>query len=124
MELILGPDFQADDGSRDLGADVLPPQADPSLGERIELPPGYEDHSPYTGLPPHCVQAPGGYMTGGRFIRHVTGTSRVPWIWPEAWQRLGQAARDKLTADWELIQRRLATAKAKRDPAPAMPVRA
>jgi hypothetical protein len=55
------------------------------------------------------VQVPGGFQCGGRTIRHVSGTSRPPWIWPEAWQRLGQGRRDKLFADWELIQRRLAT---------------
>jgi hypothetical protein len=28
----------------------------------IELPPGYEDHDPYTGLPPGCAEVPGVYM--------------------------------------------------------------
>ena len=105
MELLLGPDYRVDASSQETGAEAPQQADDPFLGhEPIELPPEYQDRDPYTGLPSHCVPVPGGYMTGGRFIRHVTGTSRVPWIWPEAWQRLGQAARDKLSADWELIQ--------------------
>ena len=61
-------------------AESLPP-APPVSHESvqpIESPPGYEDHDPYTGLPPGCAKVPGGYMMGTRFIRHVRGTSRVP----------------------------------------------
>jgi hypothetical protein len=63
----------------------------------------------------------GGYMCGGRFIRHVRGTSRVPWIWPEVWQKMLKTSQNKMFNDWELIQRRLASARAKRPPVPAMP---
>jgi hypothetical protein len=110
------------------GQPALPPDAGQLAPESvhdvdaIELPPGCEDHDPYTGLPPGAVRVDGGYMCGGRFIRHVQGTSRVPWNWPEAWQRLSRTTQNKFFQDWELIQRRLATARARRPPIPAMPI--
>jgi hypothetical protein len=120
MDLILGEPGP----SRPPPPTPLPPDvvAPPHPHPPIVLPPVYEDHDPYTGLPPNCVEVPGGYNVGGQFVKHVQGTSRVPWIWPELWGRFGQSRRDKLAADWELIKRRLATARATGE-IPAMPVR-
>jgi hypothetical protein len=47
-------------------AEAAQADAGDPLHPPIELPPGYESHSPYTGLPPHCVPVPGGHMVSGR----------------------------------------------------------
>ena len=100
MELILSPDFWDDVGRQETGADTSRQETD--AGISIKLPPGYPDHDPRTALPPIFCRfgGGGGYMTWGRFIRHVAWTSRVQWL---AWQHLGQVTRDRLSADWELI---------------------
>ena len=69
-------------------------------------------------LPPNVERAKGGYLIGGRFVRDYKGSKRPPWIWPEVWKIMHVAAREKETAEWEVLRGRLEAAEAAAQNAP------
>ena len=64
-----------------------------------------------------------GCNIAARFLRLLPPSTRPPWVWPEVWKDNGQKRRDELAIDWELVQKRLKTARAKAQDVPAMPCR-